>query len=101
MAHDCRPREQASGERACLVGAVAKVVERVEAAVNARDSDPEFAFVQLVRNDEVVGDRLTWPDGPEGVSCELCHQLLLIAVPNSVGVFRDDLGLLRVESQLA
>jgi hypothetical protein len=37
LAHDRRPCEQASGERACLGGAGAQVFERVEAVVDTRE----------------------------------------------------------------
>ena len=40
LAHDRPAYEQASGERARLVSTGAKVVERVEAAVDTRDRDP-------------------------------------------------------------
>ena len=66
LAHDRRACEQAAGERARLVGARAEVVERVEAVVDTRDRDPAFAVVQVVGNDEVVGDRVAWPERAEG-----------------------------------
>ena len=71
MAHDRRPGKQASGERACLVGAGAEVVERIQAAVDARDRDPSFAVIYVVWDHEVVGNCVYLPDSPEGVTSKL------------------------------
>ena len=67
LAHDRRPREQTSGERACLTAAGAEIVERVETIVDTRDRDPQLAIGQVVGNDKVVGNRIARPDRSEGV----------------------------------
>jgi hypothetical protein len=77
LAHERRPGEQASGERACLLGAGAEVVERVEAFVDTRDGDPPLEVVEVVGNDEVVGNRVAGAEGAEGLNCELSLRLLL------------------------
>src|SRR4029453_11081258 len=88
LAHDRRPREQASGEGASLVGAGAYVVECVEAIVDTGDRDPRLSVVQVVGNDAVVRDRLISPDGAEGIASQLGHGLLLLVGAGSVRVDR-------------
>jgi hypothetical protein len=79
LAHDRCRREQASGKWAsAVVGAAAQVVERIEAVGDARDRDPAFAVGQVIRNNEVVRDRIARPDRAEGVSREDRHRQFLL-----------------------
>jgi hypothetical protein len=71
LTHDRRTCQQAAGERACLVRARAEIVERVEAVGDTRDRDPPFAIVQIVGNDEIVGDRVAAPERAERINSEL------------------------------
>jgi hypothetical protein len=68
-----RPPE--SGHACSAQGA--EVVERVEAFVDTRDGDPPLEVVEVVGNDEVVGNRVAGAEGAEGLNCELSLRLLL------------------------
>jgi hypothetical protein len=75
LAHDRRPGEQSSGQRARGAAAGAEIVERVQLAAGPRDGNPQLAIAQVERDDEPIGDRVARPDRAEGISSELGHRL--------------------------
>ena len=71
-------REQAPGKRARLTGAGTEIVESIGTIVDRRNRDPQLAIVQIVGNDEIIGDGLASPDLAEGSRGKLTHRFLLI-----------------------
>ena len=74
LAHDHGPCEQASGQGAGLLATSAEVIEGVDATVDTRDRDPQFALAQVIGNDEVVGGRLLQRDNLESISSGLSSE---------------------------
>jgi hypothetical protein len=56
-----------------MAGAGTEIGERMEMIAGPRDSDPQLAIAQVERDDEAIGDRVTWPDRAEGISSKLGH----------------------------
>jgi len=80
LAQDGRTREQASRERTGFSSTRAQIVERVEAALDTRDRNPELAIGQIVRNDGVVPDGVASPDLAECGSTKLSHGLSFLRI---------------------
>src|SRR5262249_40678851 len=99
LAHDRCPCEPPTGERTRRRGAGAEIVEGVKAIVDTRDRDSPLAVLQVEGNDEVVGDRVARADRAKGSSGKLGHRVLLSSA-RSKRIVGNDVGLLRVESQL-
>ena len=58
-----RAFEQSSGEWTWPVGARAKVVKGIHASVHTRDRDPQLSVLQIIRNNEIIRDRVTRAEG--------------------------------------
>ena len=80
------PCEQTAGERTGLFAAGAEIVERIEAIADTRDRDPPFEVIQVVRNYEVVGNRVGRAECAEGIGVGRSHWLLLLMDPFSRGI---------------
>src|SRR5262245_10608105 len=67
LAHEHRSGEQATGKRAGRIRAGAEIIEGIETILDPRDRDPEFAVLQIVRDDEVVRNRVARAERAKGV----------------------------------